>query len=289
MAHHNQNRARLLISCPDRPGIVAAITNFLFENGANIVQSNQYSTDPRSGLFFMRVEFDLPNLSECKSTIESKFRRIAETFAMDWSLSQASRRKRMAIFVSKEEHCLRELLWQWQNGNLYVDIPIVISNHESARQTVESLGIPFYYIPVTKDTKSIAESQQISLLQEFQIDFAVLARYMQILSPDFSKAYANRIINIHHSFLPAFIGGNPYARAYERGVKLIGATAHYVTDDLDEGPIIEQDVKRVNHQYDVDELKRTGAWIERIVLAQAVKWHSEDRIVVHKNKTIVFQ
>jgi formyltetrahydrofolate deformylase len=284
-----ENRARFLISCPDQPGIVASVSRFLYEQGANIVHSNQYSTDPESGLFFMRIEFDIPNLKDQVATLRDAFRSVAETFSMEWSLTLAIKRKRMAIFVSKEEHCLRELLWQWQNGDLYVDIPLVISNHEIARDTVEQLGIPFYFIPVTKETKPTAEQQQLELLKEYDIDFVVLARYMQILSPAFIKAYEHRIINIHHSFLPAFIGSNPYARAYERGVKLIGATAHYVTDDLDEGPIIEQDVHRVNHEYDVQELKRTGALIERTVLARAVKWHTEDRILIHKNKTIVFQ
>ncbi|UOF90646.1 formyltetrahydrofolate deformylase [Fodinisporobacter ferrooxydans] len=287
--NHQANRARLLISCPDQPGIVAHVSQFLYEQGANIVHSNQYSTDPESGLFFMRVEFDIPDLDTHKNTLHNQFQPIAEKFAMDWKLSLANQRKRMAIFVSKEEHCLRELLWQWQNGDLYAEIPVIISNHPIAKKTVESLGVPFFHIPVTRDTKAEAERQQLKILEQYQVDFVVLARYMQILSSNFNQIYKNQIINIHHSFLPAFIGSNPYARAYERGVKLIGATAHYVTENLDEGPIIEQDVQRVTHQYDIEELKRIGAQIERTVLARAVSWHLEDRILIHQNKTIVFE
>lgn len=194
----------------------------------------------------------------------------------------------MAIFVSKEEHCLLELLWKWRSGELAVDIPLVISNHPTLRHTVESYGIPYYHIPVTPETKEEAEKEAIALLHEYDVDFIVLARYMQILSPAFVETFPQRIINIHHSFLPAFIGANPYAKAFERGVKLIGATAHYVTNELDEGPIIEQDVLRVNHRYTTNDLKVTGRQIERIALARAVKWHIEDRIIVHENKTVVF-
>lgn len=284
----NKNRARLLISCPDQPGIVASVSNYLFSKGANIVHSSQHSTDPMGGTFFMRVEFELPDLQHKSAQLEAEFAEIASRFQMAYRFSYAYKLKRMAIFVSKQEHCLLELLWQWQAGDLTADIALVISNHDDLRSTVEELDIPFYHIPVTKENKPEAERKQIELLENHQVDFIVLARYMQILSPHFVERFPNQIINIHHSFLPAFIGGRPYERAYERGVKIIGATSHYVTDELDEGPIIEQDITRVDHSYDVADLKRTGRHIERIVLARAVQWHLEDRIIVHGNKTIVF-
>jgi formyltetrahydrofolate deformylase len=283
----NKNRARLLISCPDQPGIVATVSKFLYEHGANIVQSDQYTTDPEGGMFFMRVEFDLPNLENREKHLEDEFGVIAETFKMNWRLSLAHRLKRMAIFVSRQEHCLIELLWQWQAGDLAADISMVISNHDDLRSTVEGLDIPFHHIPVTKENKAEAEQQQADLM-DGKVDFIVLARYMQILSPTFVRQYPNRVINIHHSFLPAFVGGRPYERAYERGVKIIGATSHYVTNDLDEGPIIEQDIQRVNHKNNVQDLKRIGRYIERVTLARAVTWHLEDRVIVHENKTVVF-
>jgi formyltetrahydrofolate deformylase len=285
----HQDRARLLISCPDQPGIVAAVTNFLYERGANIVESSQYSTDPKGGTFFLRIEFDCPNIRERKKEIEKEFSFIAEQFSMDWRLSLHTHLKKMAVFVSKEEHCLLELLWEWQAGELLADFALVISNHEHMRETVESFGIPYYYIPVTKETKQEAEQQQIALLKQYDIDVIVLARYMQILSPSFVAQFPSKIINIHHSFLPAFIGARPYEQAYRRGVKLIGATSHYVTDDLDEGPIIEQDVERVDHKHHVEDLKRIGRIIEKTVLVRALKWHLQDRVIIHGNKTIVFK
>ena len=284
----NRNRARLLISCPDQPGIVAAVSQFLYQQGANIVQSDQYSTDPEGGRFFMRIAFDIPDLASKEDVICRAFEPVAARFDMEWQISFVYKIKRMAIFVSKQEHCLLELLWQLQAGDLIAEVPMVISNHPDHRELVESYGIPFYHIPVTKETKQEAEAKQLELL-EGKVDFIVLARYMQILSPQFVARYPNRIINIHHSFLPAFVGSKPYERAYERGVKLIGATSHYVTDDLDEGPIIEQDVARVNHRYNVEDLKRIGRQIERVVLARAVKWHLEDRIIAYQNKTVVFE
>ena len=283
----NQNRARLLISCPDQPGIVASVSRFLFEHGANIISSDQHTTDPVGGDFFMRVEFELPDLDRREAELERDFREVADKSAMDWRFARASRIKRMAIFVSKEDHCLVELLWQWKAGDYLADIVMVVSNHPDLRDTVEQWNIPFHYIPVTKETKAEAEREQLALMRD-KVDFIVLARYMQILSPAFVELYRNNIINIHHSFLPAFIGANPYQRAYERGVKLIGATSHYVTEDLDEGPIIEQDVQRVDHRYNARELKRVGRFIERTVLARAVNWHINDRIIVHGNKTVVF-
>ncbi|WIV21405.1 formyltetrahydrofolate deformylase [Paenibacillus polygoni] len=277
----------MLISCPDAPGIVAAVSKFLFDHGANIIQSDQYSMNPDGGMFFMRVEFDLPQLSSRLPEMEADFSAVAEQFQMEWYISDVSRRKKLAIFVSKEDHCLVELLWQWQAGDLDAEIGLVVSNHPDMKDYVESFGIPYHHIPVTPDTKKEAEKRQLEVIGE-DIDVIILARYMQIISPTFIEHYRNRIINIHHSFLPAFVGGKPYAQAYDRGVKLIGATAHYVTEELDGGPIIEQDVGRVSHRDDVPELKRIGRTIERVVLARAVKWHVEDRILVHENKTVVF-
>ncbi|WP_102347466.1 formyltetrahydrofolate deformylase [Bacillus sp. Marseille-P3661] len=285
----NKNHAHLLISCPDQPGIVAAVSNFLYEQGANILNSNQYTTDPQGGTFFIRFDFSCEDLSAREGELEQRFEEIANKFQMNWQIIYAYHLKKMAIFVSKEDHALLELLWQCQSGDIITDIALVISNHEDVRHTVESLDIPFYYTPITKETKREVEEQQLQLLKEYNVDVIVLARYMQILTPEFVSNFPNQIINIHHSFLPAFIGAKPYERAFDRGVKLIGATSHYVTNDLDEGPIIEQDVERVNHKDDVDELKRIGRMIERRVLARAVKWHLEDRVIVHGNKTIVFE
>ncbi|ETT56608.1 formyltetrahydrofolate deformylase [Paenibacillus sp. FSL H8-0457] len=281
------NRARMLISCPDGPGIVAAVSQFLYQHGANIVQSDQYTMDPAGGMFFMRVEFDLEDLNTKLPQLEESFREVADQFRMEWNIYHAARKKRLAIFVSKEDHCLVELLWQWQAGDLDADIALVVSNHLDMKEYVESFGIPYHHIPVTADTKPQAEQRQLEVIGD-DIDVIILARYMQIISPTFIDHYRNRIINIHHSFLPAFVGGKPYAQAYNRGVKIIGATAHYVTEELDGGPIIEQDVQRVSHRDDVNELKRIGRTIERVVLARAVKWHVEDRILVHNNKTVVF-
>lgn len=283
------NRCRLLISCSDQPGIVANVSDFLHKQGANIVQSDQYTTDPEGGMFFMRVEFDLYDSSISLIKIEKEFQAIAEKFEMDWRIETKRKRKKMAIFVSKEDHCLLELLWRWRSGEIEVDIPVVISNHPDLKDVVKSYGIDFYYIPITKETKLEREKETIQLLHKYEIDFIVLARYMQILSSQFVSAYKNRIINIHHSFLPAFVGANPYQKAFDRGVKLIGATAHYVTDELDEGPIIEQEVLRVNHRFSVSELKSVGKNVEKIALARAVEWHVDDKILVFENKTVVFE
>ncbi|MBO7747761.1 formyltetrahydrofolate deformylase [Paenibacillus sp. MWE-103] len=283
----NANRARMLISCPDRNGIVAAVSQFLYEHGANIVQSDQYTLNPGGGMFFIRFEFDLSDLERELPVLQEDFGRVADRFDMKWNTFRASRKKRLAIFVSKEDHCLLELLWQWQAGDLDAEIAMVVSNHPDMQGLVESFGIPFHHIPVTPDTKAEAEKRQLEAVKG-KADLIVLARYMQIISPKFIEQFPNRIINIHHSFLPAFVGGKPYAQAYQRGVKIIGATAHYVTEELDGGPIIEQDVQRVTHRDDVDNLKRIGRTIERVVLARAVKWHVEDRILVHQNKTVVF-
>ena len=282
-------RAVILISCPDRPGIVASVSGFLFERGANIVQLDQYSTHPEEGTYFMRLEFDAEWVNGDRARMEKEFaEQVAAKYQMDWRFAYADRIKRMAIFVSREDHCLLELLWQWRWGDLHAEIPLVISNHDALRETVTSFGIPYYHLPITKETKAEQEEKALALLEEAKVDFIVLARYMQILTGNFLTHYPNRVINIHHSFLPAFVGGRPYEQAYERGVKIIGATAHYVTEELDAGPIIEQDVVRVDHRNDVAQLKAIGRNIERTVLARAVKWHIQDRILVHGNKTIVF-
>jgi formyltetrahydrofolate deformylase len=283
----NYNRARMLISCPDQPGIVAAVSKFLYEYGANILQSDQYTMDPEGGMFFIRIEFDLENLVNRRADLEGEFTVIAKQFSMDWQIFLPSQRKKVAIFVSKEDHCLHELLWHWRAGDLEADISMVISNHQDMRSLVEPFGIPYHYVPVTAEKKEEAEQRHLTLL-EGNADLIILARYMQIIAPSFIAKYPNKIINIHHSFLPAFVGGKPYAQAYNRGVKIIGATAHYVTDELDGGPIIEQDVQRVSHRDNVNALKRIGRTIERTVLASAVYWHVEDRIIVHQNKTVVF-
>ena len=284
-----QNRARILVKCPDKPGIVAVLSTFLHKYEANIIESNQYSSDPENGTFFIRIEYHCENLVTKRDVMEQEFTQIAKDFEMTYSFHYSAIRQRAAIYVSKETHCLMELLWEWQNGDLDMEIAVVISNSEEARPIVEALGIPYYYIPANKEIREQVEAQQIRLMEEFRVDLLILARYMQILTPNFVSHFENRIINIHHSFLPAFIGADPYSRAFARGVKLIGATSHYVTNDLDEGPIIEQDVERVDHRDDVPTLKKIGRKIERRVLARAVKWHLENRILVEGNKTIVFR
>ncbi|SFN35750.1 formyltetrahydrofolate deformylase [Chitinophaga sp. YR627] len=280
---------RLLICCPDRPGIVAGVSQFLFTCGANILDASQHSTDPKEGLFFMRMVFHLENTLVTMEELEKQFQeKVAAPLKMEWRIDYTSHRKKMAIMVSRYDHCLMELLWRWRSGELPVDIPLVISNHEDLRKLTEDFGIPFHYLPVNAENKAEREKEAIQLIQDAKADFTVLARYMQILSPSFVSTFPGKIINIHHSFLPAFAGANPYKNAYTRGVKLIGATAHYVTDDLDEGPIIDQDVARVSHRHAVNDLVMLGRDIERQVLTRAVVAHVEDRVIVHGNKTIVF-
>ncbi len=288
MIQPTESVARLLITCPDKPGIVAAVTAFLANHGANITQLDQYSTDPEGGIFFMRLEFQTPGLDIARSALEYAFQSVvAAPFEMDWRISYASEPKKMAILVSKQEHCLLELLWRWARGELPCELSMVISNHPDHKEKVESFGVPYHYVPVNKEDKAGTEAQLFGLLDE-AADLIVLARYMQILSPDFVARYPERIVNIHHSFLPAFIGADPYRQAHQRGVKLIGATAHYVTPELDAGPIIEQDTARVTHRDDVEALKEIGQDMERRVLAKAVRWHLEDRVLIYKNKTVVF-
>ena len=283
-----ETTARLLISCDDKPGIVATVSNFLYHHGANITALDQHSSDPENGTFLMRLEFQTPHLNTSQAILEQTFAdNVARQYNMDWRISYAAQRKRTAILVSKQDHALLELLWRWSRGQLPIDITQVISNHADLATAVESFNVKFHHVPVTAGNKADAERSMLELLAD-DTDLVVLARYMQILSSDFVSHFPKQIINIHHSFLPAFIGADPYRRAAERGVKLIGATAHYVTEDLDEGPIIEQDVKRVSHRHDVDELKEFGRDIERNVLARAVRWHAEDRILLHQDRTVVF-
>jgi formyltetrahydrofolate deformylase len=282
------NTARLLISCPDRRGIVATVSRFLFEHGANVLDADQHSTDPEGGAFFMRMEFHLDGLDLGRTELERAFAaEVAEPFAMDWSIAYATDRKRMAILVSREDHCLNDLLWRWRNGDLDADLGLVLSNHRAVERDVASFGVPFAHVPVTPETKPEAEAAMLEQLTG-RFDLVVLARYMQIVSADFLRAVGAPLINIHHSFLPAFAGADPYRRASEHGVKIIGATAHYVTEELDAGPIIEQDVVRVSHRDDLPALVRLGRDVERTVLARAVQRHLADRVLVHENKTVVF-
>ena len=280
--------ARLIISCPDQPGIVAAVSEVIAELGGNIITLDQYSTGVEGGQFFQRTVFHLPGLAAAKPQVEAAVQtKLADRFGMEWSLHDASRPKRVAIFASKTDHCLLDLLWRHRRGELPMEIAMVVSNHPDLAEDVRTFGIPYVHVPVENGDKAAAEAKHLELL-EGNVDFIVLARYMQIISEDFLERVGVPVINIHHSFLPAFIGAGPYQKAKDRGVKLIGATAHYVTKDLDEGPIIEQDVIRVSHADDIAQLTRYGADVERAVLSRAVKWHCEDRVIRHGNATIVF-
>jgi formyltetrahydrofolate deformylase len=280
--------ARLLISCPDRPGIVAAVSSFLFEHGANIVSSDQHSTDPEGGRFFMRMEFSTAEMDLERDRLEAAFQsEVAERFEMRWRMSHPGDRKRMAILVSRYEHCVLDLLWRWRRGSLEADVVLVASNHPDLEEDVRAFGVPYHHVPVEPDGKRQAEERLLELLAG-KVDVVVLARYMQIVSGEFLNRIGAPLINIHHSFLPAFAGPDPHQEAYEKGVKIIGATAHYVVEELDAGPIIEQDVARVSHRESVADLTRLGEDIERTVLARAVAMHLEDRTLVHENKTIVF-
>ncbi|MDF2508983.1 MAG: formyltetrahydrofolate deformylase [Microbacterium sp.] len=276
--------ARLLIACDDQPGIVAAVAGVLAQHGANIISLDQHSTDAEGGRFFQRTVIHLDGLSAARPALEADIAVVAERFGMEWSLHDVARRKRVAIFVSKYDHCLMELLWRTQRGQLDIDITMVVSNHPDLAESVRSFGVPFVHIP--SGDKAAMEERQLELLRG-NVDLVVLARYMQILTDDFITRLEVPVINIHHSFLPAFIGANPYARAKDRGVKLIGATAHYATADLDEGPIIEQDVTRVTHSESAAQLQSRGADVERLVLARAVQWHAEDRVIVHGKSTVI--
>jgi len=279
--------ARLLISCPDRQGIVAATTDFLLRHAGNVINLEQH-VDRDEQMFFMRVEWELDRFALGRDEIGEKFRVIADRFEMKWALHFSDYRPRMALMVSKLSHCFYDLLARWYAGELVADIPLIISNHEAMRPVAEKYSIPYHCIPICPDNKSEQEARQLERLQEAQVDLIVLARYMQILSNGFTAHYPNRIINIHHSFLPAFAGARPYHNAHKRGVKIIGATSHYVTAELDEGPIIEQDVVRVSHREDIDALTAKGRDVEKVVLARAVQKHLNHNVLVHKNRTVVF-
>jgi formyltetrahydrofolate deformylase len=309
-------RAILLVQCPDRPGIIAAISSFLFRHGANITDFDQHTADDGAAVYFTRLEFQTGRLDLSIDDLERAFALdVARPFAMDWRLTRSTDRKRIAVLVSRHDHALLELLWTWRRGDLRAEIATVVSNHPDLRGAVEGFGVPFVHVPNTRETREAAEARMTEVLQgnadlppggapgsehgsapqgapgadlAAGADLLVLARYMQIVSGAFVSRWPNRIINIHHSFLPAFAGADPYRQAYERGVKVVGATAHYVTADLDAGPIIDQDVARVSHRDSVEDLKHLGRDLERRVLARAVRWHCEDRIIVHGNKTVVF-
>ena len=282
-----KNSAILLISCPDSKGEVATIADFIYRHNGNILHADEHG-DEESGLFLMRVEFDPKEFDIDLADFGQHFSPIAETFHMKWRLAQSSHRQRMIIFVSKYDHCLVDLLYRQKSGELACEIPLIISNHADNQAIADFYQIPYAIVPITKDNKLAAEDRIHTLLHEHKPDFMVLARYMQILSNDFVNRYPQRIINIHHSFLPAFVGARPYHQAFERGVKLIGATSHYVTEVLDDGPIIEQDVVRVSHRDTVDDLIRKGRDLEKVVLSRAVRWHVENRILLYGNKTVVF-
>lgn len=279
--------ARLLIDCADQPGIVAAVSGFLFAQGANIVSSHQYSSDPIGGRFYLRTEFFLEGLATEREHFRACFEEeVAQRFAMTWEIRYWGERQRVAILVSRYDHCLMDLLWRWRRGELYADLVGVISNHPDLADEATSVGVPFHHVPISKDTRNEAEKRMLELLRG-NVELVVLARYMQILSGEFLDRLSAPVINIHHSFLPAFPGANPYRRAREHGVKLIGATAHYVTAELDSGPIIEQDVARVDHRQSVRGLERIGRDIERLVLSRAVSLHLEDRVIADAGRTIV--
>ena len=282
-----KNSAILLISCPDEKGEVATIADFVFRHGGNILHADEHG-DEESGLFLMRVEFDAKDFDVPLADFGKYFSPVAEAYAMKWRLAQSSNRPRMIILVSKYDHCLVDLLYRHQSGELACEIPLIISNHPDNQAIADFYKIPYLVVPVTKDNKQAAEKQIHGLIDEHKPHFMVLARYMQILSNDFVSRYPQRIINIHHSFLPAFVGARPYHQAFERGVKLIGATSHYVTEVLDDGPIIEQDVVRVSHRDTVEDLIRKGRDLEKVVLSRAVRSHVENRVLVYGNKTVVF-
>lgn len=279
--------ATLLVSCPDRKGLVAALAQLLYDHGANILQAQQH-TDPGEKMFFQRIHFDLGELDISREALEDLLRIECGRFAMRWRIAYSDRTKRMAIFVSRFQHCLYDLLIRHRLGELRCEIPLIVSNHADLDGVARQFGIPFHVFAITPETKADQERKQLALLAEEQVDLIVLARYMQIVSPILLERYPERIINIHHSFLPAFSGARPYHQAWERGVKLIGATAHIATEELDEGPILAQDVEPCSHRDSVQDLVRKGRDIERVVLARAVRAHLEDRILVHGRRTIVF-
>jgi formyltetrahydrofolate deformylase len=284
---NNAGIAILLLTCFDRRGLVSRISNFVFERGGNILNLEEH-VDDEEKYFSIRIAWDLKEFSLEPCAIEEAFRPLAKEFNADWSLKFAEKKTRTAIFVSKSDHCLQEILWRHSINEFSIEIPAIISNHNDLKPLADHYGIPYYVFSVTKQTRDVEEVKELKLLEELQIETIVLARYMQILSPEFLERYPNEIINIHHSFLPAFIGSNPYKQAYDKGVKIIGATSHYVTKYLDEGPIIEQDIIRISHKDTLPDLIRKGRDLERLVLARALLYHSEHRVLVRGKKTIIF-
>jgi len=284
-----QNSAILLVSCPDRKGIVASIADFIFKHNGNILFNDEHGDAP-SNLFLTRVEFDAANFDFDFAEFAQRFAPIAREFQMDWRLARSSDRPRIAIFVSKHDHCLQDLLYRHQSGELQCEIPLIISNHPDGQRIADFYRIPYFVMPVTKEDKREVEQKQLVLAREHNCSLIVLARYMQVLSNEFIVGWGSQnLINIHHSFLPAFIGSKPYHQAFQRGVKLIGATAHYVTEALDDGPIIEQDVVHIYHRDTVEDLIQKGRDIEKAILSRAVRWHVENRVILYGNKTVVFQ
>lgn len=277
---------RLVVRCPDRPGIVAALSGLMADVGANITESQQHSSDPSGGIFTLRLEFVLADLAGRRAELERRLDRLTGEWRLTWRLTEAAHRPTVAVFVSRTDHVLQELVYRVRAGDLRADITAVVSNHPDLEPVAAAAGIPFHHVPVTPATKPEAEARALEIVGD--VDLVVLARYMQIVSPEFCARFPERLINIHHSFLPAFVGANPYQAAHDRGVKLIGATAHYVTAELDAGPIIEQEVARVDHRASVEDMRRVGRYVERQVLAQAVTWHVEDRVIVEGDRTIVF-
>ncbi|MFZ6034164.1 MULTISPECIES: formyltetrahydrofolate deformylase [Melioribacter] len=280
--------ATLILSCEDRKGLVAKISQFLFQRDANIIDLDEH-VDKNAKMFFIRIEWELNGQANLTDDFMNEFKKLADGINANWDIKLSEDKKRLAVFVSKYDHCLLEILWRYRNKELHADIPLIISNHPDLEPLAKQYDIPYYCFPITKENKREQEKKELELLREHNIDTIILARYMQILTPDFISEYPNNIINIHHSFLPAFIGADPYKKAYERGVKLIGATSHYVTEELDEGPIIEQDVIRISHKDSLKDLIRKGRDLERLVLARAVDLHVNNRVLQHGKKTIIFE
>ncbi len=281
-------KIKILINCPDKKGIIASVTTFILKNNANITYIDQH-VDHEHGIFFMRLECEFPKNELAFNVFKNEFEtEIASQFSMQWQAYNSEEKPKMALFVSKYDHCIYDILVRHHSGELYVDIPLIISNHNDLKNIGDNFGIPFYHIPVTKENKKQAEAEQLQLVKAHDIDFIVLARYMQIIPTEIIDVYPNNIINIHHSFLPAFPGAKPYHSAFKRGVKIIGATSHYVTEALDEGPIIEQDTTRVSHDHSIDDFISKGRDLEKIVLSRAIKLHAERKTMVFSNKTIIF-
>ena len=284
----NSLTAILLFSCRDQMGLVFRLSNFIFKRGGNILDLDQH-VDANEGLFSARIAWEMDNFTIAPSELKTAFTPLATEFNATWDIHFSEEKTRLAIFVSKSDHCLQEILWRHRLGEFSVEIPLIISNHPDLKPLADHYGIPYYVLPITGDNKEEQEKKQLELLAEYNIDTVILARYMQILTPQIVETYPNQIINIHHSFLPAFIGRSPYTQAYVRGVKIIGATSHYVTEDLDEGPIIEQDIIRISHRDSLKDLVRKGRDLERLVLARAIGYHTENRVLVNGRKTIIFE